>query len=193
MQHPIDTVLIIGRPGSGKGTQAKILSQKLGWTRLSTGDRIKQIRDGHEPFSPRVREMYDKGKLLPDWFADYLLERGLLELEPYVGTVLEGFGRTKSQAEHFCEIIAWLERHLAVFNLEVSEDEVVRRMKERAKTEHRPDSDSEGNIRERIRLFDEETAPAIEHFRNCGFVIDIDGELSPEEVALAIERELEKR
>lgn len=189
---PIDTVLIIGRPGSGKGTQAKILSQRLGWTRLSTGDRIKQIRDGHEPFSPRVREMYDKGTLLPDWFADYLLERGLLELQPQVGAVLEGFGRTESQAKHFCEIISWLGRHLMVVNLEVSEDEVVRRMMERAKVEHRPDSDSETNIRERLNNFTVQTGPAIEYFRSCGFVTDIDGNVSPEEVAAAIEAALDK-
>lgn len=190
--QPIDTILIIGRPGSGKGTQAKILAQRLGWTRLSSGDRIKQIRDGHEPFSPRVREMYDKGTLLPDWFADYLLESGLLELEPYVGVILEGFGRTESQAKHFCEIISWLGRHLAVINLEVSEEEVVRRMAERAKIEDRPDSNSEENVRMRITQFTEQTAPAIEYFRQCGFVTDINGEVSPEEVAASIESALKK-
>ncbi|HEY4489462.1 MAG TPA: nucleoside monophosphate kinase [Candidatus Paceibacterota bacterium] len=188
----IDTILIIGRPGSGKGTQAKIIAQRLGWTRLSTGDRIKQIRDGNEPFSPRVREMYDKGTLLPDWFADYLLEQALLDLEPYVGVVLEGFGRTESQAKHFCEIISWLERNLVVVNLQVSEGEVIRRMAERAKVEHRPDSDSETNVRERITQFDQQTAPAIEYFRKCGFVTDIDGEVSPEEVAASIEAALKK-
>lgn len=192
MQSHIDTVLIIGRPGSGKGTQAKILSKKLGWTRLSTGDRIKQIRDGHEPFSPRVREMYDKGTLLPDWFADYLLESALLDLESYVGVVLEGFGRTRSQAEHFCEIISWLGRHLMVVNLEVSEEEVVRRMLARAQVEHRPDSDTEVGIRERLAQFSNHTAPALEYFRAGGFVADIDGALTPDEVAAAIELVLKK-
>jgi adenylate kinase len=187
----IDTVLIIGRPGSGKGTQAKMLSKRLGWTRLSTGDRIKQIRDGHEPFSPRVKELYDKGAFLPDWFADYLLENGLLGLEPYVGVVLEGCGRTESQAEHFCEIISWLGRNLLVINLEVSDDEVVRRMTERAKVEHRPDSDPEA-LRQRLAIFDTQTAPALEYFRKCGFVTDIDGAVSPEEVALAIEKAMKK-
>src|SRR3989344_3485494 len=137
----IDTILIIGRPGSGKGTQAKIIAQRLGWTRLSTGDRIKQIRDGNEPFS---------------------------------------------------EIISWLERNLVVVNLQVSEGEVIRRMAERAKVEHRPDSDSETNVRERITQFDQQTAPAIEYFRKCGFVTDIDGEVSPEEVAASIEAALKK-
>lgn len=188
----IDTILLIGRPGSGKGTQAKLLAERLGWTRLSSGDRIKQIRDGNEPFSARVREMYDKGTLLPDWFADYLLENGLLGLEPYVGVVLEGFGRTESQAKHFCEIISWLGRNLMVINLEVSEEEVIRRMAERAKVEDRPDSNSEENVRMRLTQFTEQTAPAIEHFRKCGLVSDIDGEVSPGEVAALIEGALKK-
>lgn len=192
MELPTNTVLIIGRPGSGKGTQAKILSRKLGWNRLSTGDRIKQIRDGNEPFSPRVREMYDKGILLPDWFADYLLESALLNLEPHVGVVLEGFGRTRSQAEHFCEITSWLGRNLTVFNLEVSEEEVMRRMLERAKAEHRPDSSSEEGIRARLKQFDEQTKPALEYFREQGYVTEIDGEMTPDKVAEAIRAALQQ-
>lgn len=190
--NPIDTILIIGRPGSGKGTQAKVLSERLGWTRLSTGDRIKQIRDGHEPFSPRVREMYDKGTLLPDWFADYLLERALLDLAPHVGVVAEGFGRTEPQARHFCEIISWLGRHLRVVNLEVSEEVVIQRMIARAEVEHRPDSNTEVNIRERLSGYNVQTAHAIKYFRSLGYVTDINGEVSPEEVAIAVEAALKK-
>lgn len=192
MQNPIDTVLIIGRPGSGKGTQAKLLSEKLGWVRLSTGDRIKEIRDGFEPFSPRVREMYDKGTLLPDWFADYLLESSLLDLDSHVGVVAEGFGRTRSQAEHFVEIIEWLGRDLVVINLEVSEDEALRRMMSRAQTEDRPDSNAEDKIRDRFRAFDASTGPALEYFREKGLVVEVDGELTPEGVAEAIETAIKK-
>ncbi len=187
----MNTVLLIGRPGSGKGTQAKILSKELGWIRLSSGDLIKEIRDGSEPFSARVREMYDKGTLLPDWFADYLLEAGLLELDTHVGVICEGFGRTHSQAVHLSEIVAWLGRKLVVVNLEVSEAEVLRRMMERAKTEDRPDSNAVDKIQERLGKFTAETAPALEYFRELGLVIDIDGELSPEDVAKEISSKLD--
>lgn len=187
----MNTVLLIGRPGSGKGTQAKILSKELGWIRLSAGDLIKEIRDGSEPFSARVREMYDKGTLLPDWFADYLLEAGLLELDTHVGIICEGFGRTESQARHLSEIIEWLGRKLVVINLEVSEEEVTRRMMERAKTEDRPDSDVASKIEERLRKFEEETGPALAYFRELGLVLDIDGELTPEEVGKEISKRLD--
>jgi adenylate kinase len=192
MHNNIDTILMMGRPGSGKGTQAKLLAERLGWQHFSSGDRIKQIRDGNEPFSARVREMYDRGVLLPNWFADYLLEGTLLDLAPHIGVLLDGFGRTKDQAEHLCEITEWLGRRLVVLNLDVSEDEVVQRMLGRAKSEHRPDSDSEEKIRERLRNFDRETAPGLEYFRSKGLVKDIDGGQTPEEVAASIEQALEQ-
>lgn len=188
MEGKANTILLVGRPGSGKGTQARLLSEKLGWIRLSSGDRIRAIRDGDEPFSRRVREVYDRGTMLPDWFADYLLERGLLELDAYVGVVFEGFGRTKNQAEHLTEIIDWLGRNLIVFNLEVSEEEVRRRMLERAKTENRPDSDGDEKIDIRLEQYRACTLPAIEHFKRTVRVVDIDGQQSKEAIAEDIAR-----
>lgn len=182
-----NTILLMGRPGSGKGTQAKLLAERLGWVRLSSGDRIKMIRDGNEPFSDRVRTMYDKGTLLPDWFADYLLENGLLELDPHVGVICEGFGRTELQARHVDEIMAWLGRPLTVINLEVSPEESLKRMLLRAQVEDRPDSDDAAKIRERLAQYEKETAPALAFFRAEGKVTDVNGELSPEGVAEAIE------
>jgi adenylate kinase len=187
----VNTILLIGRPGSGKGTQATLLSERLAWIRLSSGDLIKQIRDGNEPFSPRVRAVYDKGTLLPDWFADYLLESGLLDLEGYVGVVTEGFGRTERQARHYADIIEWLGRNLTVINLEVSEEEAMRRMMSRGETQDRPDSNTEDKIRARLDQFSQETLPALEYFRSIGVVQDVDGEKTPAEIASAIEKLLD--
>jgi adenylate kinase len=183
MHKNTNTIVLIGRPGSGKGTQAKLISENLGWLRLSSGDRIKEIRDGGEPFTSRVREMYDKGTLLPDWFADYLLESSLLEIDSYVGIVLEGFGRTPYQAKHLLEIVSWLERNLIVFNLDVSEEVVTQRMLKRAETEDRPDSNGEEKILARLKQYDEHTAPALAYFREQGNVIDIRGDQSAEKIA----------
>lgn len=187
----VNTILLIGRPGSGKGTQAALLAERLAWIRLSSGDRIKQIRDGNEPFSERVRAVFDKGTLLPDWFADFLLENGLLELEPYVGVITEGFARTLQQAEHYTDIIDWLGRNLMVINLEVSEEEVRRRMIERSKTQDRPDSNSEEKIQMRLNQFTKDTMPALEYLRSKGLVQEINGEQTPAEIAEAIEKLLD--
>jgi len=187
----VNTILLIGRPGSGKGTQARLLSERLAWIRLSSGDRIKAIRDGNEPFSPRVRAEYDKGTLLPDWFADYLLESGMLDLDSYVGVVTEGFGRTERQAHHYADIIQWLGRTLMVINLEVSEEEALRRMQSRNETQDRPDSNTDEKMRGRLAQFSQETLPALEYFRTLGVVKDVDGEKTPAEIAEDIEKLLE--
>ncbi len=187
----VNTILLIGRPGSGKGTQAKLLSERLAWICLSSGDRIKQIRDGNEPFSARVRAVYDKGTLLPDWLADYLLESGLLDLEPYVGVITEGFARTKQQAEHFADIIEWIGRNLMVINLEVSEEEVTRRMISRSETQDRPDSNNEDKIKARLSQFSVDTLPALEYLRSLGVVKDVNGEQSPAQIAEDIEKLLD--
>lgn len=184
----VNTILLIGRPGSGKGTQATLLSERLAWIRLSSGDRIKQIRDGNEPFSDRVRAVYDKGTLLPDWLADYLLESGLLNLDPYVGVVTEGFARTLQQAEHYADIIEWLGRNLMVINLEVSEEEAMKRMLSRSKVQDRPDSNDEEKMRARLVQFTSDTLPAIEYLRSKGIVKDVNGEQTPAEIAESIEK-----
>ena len=190
MEH-VNTILLMGRPGSGKGTQAKLLAEQMEGSKIfSSGERFKEIRDGNEPYSARVREMYDQGILIPNWFADYLLESALLGNSTDMGIVLEGFGRTKDQAEHLLEIVEWLGRKIVVFNLEVSDDEVLRRMLKRAETEDRPDSSDEAKIRARLAQYDANTAPALEYFREKGVVIEIKGEQTPEEIARDIQQAL---
>ncbi len=181
-----NTVLLIGKPGSGKGTQAKMLAEKKGWKNFSSGERFKEIRDGNMPYSVRVKEAYDKGAFAPDWFADYLLEDALLNLGSESGVVLEGFGRTKEQAAHVMDLLSWLGRELIVLNLEVSDEEVVRRMLKRSETEHRPDSDGEEKIKARLAQYEANTAGALAYFRELGVVQEINGEQSPEEIAAEI-------
>lgn len=187
----VNTILLIGRPASGKGTQAALLSERLAWMRLSSGERIKQIRDGDEPFSERVRAVYDKGTLLPSWLADFILLRGLIDLEPYVGVVTEGFARTPDAARQYANIIDWLGRSLLVIHLAVSEEEALRRMHSRSAVQDRPDSDTEEKMRVRLAQYLEQTEPAIEHLRTLGVVADVDGEQTPEKIAEDIQKLIE--
>jgi adenylate kinase len=181
-----DTILLIGRPGSGKGTQAKLIAAKRGWTHFSTGDLFKALRDGEGALAERVRTVYDSGKLLPDWFATYLFEDVMFNLSPGTGVVAEGYPRSISQAEMFVDILSWLDRSLKVIYIDVSEQEALRRMMERAKTEHRPDSDAEEKIRVRFDEFTKNTEPLLAYFKEKGLLVDIEGEQTPEEVEAAI-------
>lgn len=185
-QSAAHTILLMGRPGSGKGTQAAMLAQKLGWTHFSTGDRFKVLRDEESALGRSVRDAYDAGKLLPDWFATYLFEDTVLSMDPGSSLVSEGYPRSVSQAETFDEILTWLNRPYKVFDLVVPDEVVTQRMLKRAETVHRPDSATAEQIEARLRTYEEHTAPVLDFFRKKDLLITIDGTQTPEEVEAAI-------
>ncbi len=171
-----NTILFIGRPGSGKGTQAEMLSKRLNWKIFSSGNQFREMRNGEGPLSDRVRESYDQGQLLPDWFADYLFTNGVLNLPPEEGVILEGFGRSRPQAELMYKILTWLGRRVVVVHLAVSEDETMRRQLDRAKNDPRPDSGTEEKVRARFAEYQANTEPALAFFKEQGILVDVDGE-----------------
>lgn len=173
----VKTVLLIGRPGCGKGTQAALLSEKTGWKTLSSGDKLREIRNTDTPIGKRVKEVYDAGKYLPDWFADYLFEKDVFELTQTQGIVLEGFGRTLTQAEHITDICQWLGRPFQVIHINVPEDIAISRMLERAKTEQRPDSDTLEKIKIRLQKYDDNTRASVEFYEKNGIMKEVDGSL----------------
>lgn len=181
----VSTVLLTGRPGSGKGTQAKRLAEEFGWLHFSTGDKFKALREDQSALGASVREAYDAGKLLPDWFATYLFEEAILNLGEK-GIVLDGYPRSRAQAEIFDEITSWLDRKYVVIDLMVPAKEVTDRMLLRAETEHRPDSGTREQIEARLATYDAHTAPVLDFFREKGMLKEIDGTGTPDEVAALI-------
>lgn len=187
MEQPATrTVILTGRPGSGKGTQAKLLAQKFGWTHFSTGELFKQLREGEGELAKRVRESFDAGRLLPDWFASYLFEHEVLTLSPEAGIVCDGYPRSRAQAEIFDSVMSWLGRPYVAIDLAVSDEEVTKRMLSRAEVEHRPDSSSVEQIQARLKVYDEHTAPVLSYLEEKGLLRAIDGSQTPEEVEAAI-------
>jgi adenylate kinase len=169
------TVFLFGRPGSGKGTQAKLLAEKAGWSVFSTGDKFKEMRDASGAIADRVREAYDAGKLIPDWFASYLFEETVLNLGPGSGVVCEGFPRSLPQAQLAHDVLSWLSRSYVVMHLAVPEEDALARMLERAKVEHRPDSDDEAKIRARFDTYRTQTEPVLAFFKEKGMLVEVDG------------------
>lgn len=187
MQQPsILTVILTGRPGSGKGTQAKRLAERFGWTHFSTGDRFKALRDGEGPVAASIREAYDAGRLIPDWFANYLFEGEVLNLPSDAGIVCDGYPRSRAQAEIFDNVMTWLDRPYLALDLAVSDEMVTERMLLRAETEHRPDSATREQIQARLSTYEEHTAPVLDFFREKGTLTVLDGAVTPEEVEAAI-------
>ncbi|MEJ0053855.1 MAG: nucleoside monophosphate kinase [bacterium] len=187
----LGAVLFVGRPGSGKGTQAHMLAARLGWPLFSSGNHFKDLILKATPLGERIRDDYNRGKLSPDWIADYFFEEAILSLLPGQGLVSEGFPRSLPQAELADEVLAWLGRPYKVIHLAVSEDSALTRQLGRAKTEHRPDSDADEKIRGRFDVYRTHTEPVLDFFRTRGALIDIDGEKAPEQIASDIARALE--
>lgn len=184
------TLVLTGRPGSGKGTQAKLLASAHGWVHFSTGERFRALREGEGRIAALVREAYDSGKLIPDWFADYLFEEAALSLEEGQGIVLDGYPRTRAQAERFASVMQWLGRSYKALDLAVSEEEAMARMRARARIEHRPDSGTDEQVRARLATYDEHTAPVLAYFKEQGTLTVLDGMQTPEEVEAAIAAQL---
>ena len=182
----VRTILFIGRPGSGKETQARLLAEKTGYHLFSTGERFRELREHRDSLGERIKQVYDTGKLMPTWFASYLFEDALLHTSHGTGLIFEGTGRWREEAELFDEVANWLGRQYKVILLNVSEEEAMRRQLSRAEGTDRPDSNSEEKVRVRFKEFAAHTQQAIDFFQEKGVLITIDGEKSMEDIAADI-------
>ena len=116
----------------------------------------------------------------------------MLKLGHEHGIVCEGYPRSLAQAEVFDDIMTWLARPYSVIHLLVSEEETMRRMLERAKTENRPDSNSKEAIQARFATYEATTAPVLDFFREKGKLVEIDGAQSVEDVEKSVRAALGK-
>ena len=176
LKGPARTIIFVGRPGSGKETQAKLLAEKTGFHVLSTGEKFRELRQHRDALGERIQAEYDAGRLIPDWFADHLTVDALINLAPQAGIIFEGSGRTLQQAQLFHDVTDWLNRPYRVINLIITDDEARRRQLLRSQMGSRPDSDSDEKIKVRLETYQKLTVPAIEFFRATGTMIDIEGE-----------------
>ena len=176
-------LLLIGPPGSGKGTQGQKLSDRFGLTHIAAGDLLRAEVEAETPIGKAVAEYIDRGDLVPDDLIIDLLMPAVIRAVADNGYVLDGFPRSVGQA-----LVA---RSMAeeagatpdaVIYLEASREELVRRIIERAKTEGRSD-DTEEVVTNRLQVFDEATRPLIDYYRSRGLLYVVDADLSEERVA----------
>jgi adenylate kinase len=175
----IKTFIFMGRPGSGKGTQAKLLAEKTGYRVLASGRMFREFARDDTPVSRRVKRVLDSGGILPDWIATYLFHREIFEYPEEDGLIIDGFPRRKEEAEKLADTLEWFERPFRVFTLLTKDDTSVTRIEKRFGIEHRED---DKNPEVRMREYEENTKPAIEFLEGKGLVIPIDGEQAVEEV-----------
>ena len=176
----VHTVFFIGKPGCGKGTQAKLLSQETGWTIISAGQQFRDIAALDTRVGRKIRSEIEAGLLAPHWFAMYLFQKALFALPDGASVIFDGFNRKLPEAELILESLSWLARPFSIFNIRISDEEVHRRLTGRRKTEGRQD---DAVVGERLKEYYAHTEAAVETFRRAGVLIDIQGEQPPEQVA----------
>ena len=169
-------LILFGPPGSGKGTQAKKLEEKFNLIHISTGDLFRFEIGNKTPLGLKAKEYMDKGQLVPDEVTIGMLQNKVDKHPDAVGFIFDGFPRTVPQAESLDAFLAEKDATIAgLLMLDVDDDEVVARILNRGKDSGRSDDNDESIIRDRIKVFNEQTAPIFEHYEMFGKSNKIDG------------------
>lgn len=168
--------VLLGPPGAGKGTQAAILSEKLGVPHISTGDLFRANIGQGTPLGVEAKSYIDAGKLVPTDVTVRMVEDRLNQDDAANGFLLDGFPRTVEQADILAELLEKKGQKLdGVINFEVSEDVVVERMLARGRAD-----DNEETIRTRLGVYRDETFPLIQHYGDD--IINVKAEGTVEEI-----------
>lgn len=179
-------VLLIGPPGSGKGTQGARLALRLGMRHIATGDLLRtEIADGSD-LGRQVTGYLERGELVPDELIIDLVLPLVLDAAAAEGYLLDGFPRSVEQAERVRALVTQLGAHAdAAIYLDVPRELLVQRMLDRAATEGRVD-DTAQVIDNRLQVFEDDTRPLVDYYRQRGLLHVVDATLDPDSVTAQI-------
>ena len=168
-------LLLIGPPGAGKGTQASKLSEVFGIPAISTGDIFRENVKNQTPLGIEAKSYMDSGEYVPDELTNKLVRDRLQNPDCVNGFLLDGYPRTADQVQELDSILTETNSKLdAVVQLTADTDEVVRRLAKRAIDQGRSD-DTEDVLRNRLHVYEEQTAPLISVYESRGLLVKVDG------------------
>ncbi|HEX6517122.1 MAG TPA: adenylate kinase [Nocardioidaceae bacterium] len=168
-------VVLMGPPGAGKGTQAKIVAGRLGVPAVSTGDIFRANVAEGTPLGIEAKRYMDAGDYVPDEVTNAMVRDRIAQQDAREGFLLDGYPRTLAQVEELDGMLAEAgDRVDAVVVLTVDQDELVKRLTNRAEIEGRSD-DTEDVVRRRQEVYREQTAPLLEVYARRGILVEVDG------------------
>lgn len=180
-------LVLIGAPGSGKGTQAERLKRALGVPHVSTGEMLRSAVKAGTPLGVKARAVMDAGHLVSDDIVLGILEERLARPDTDAGFILDGYPRNLVQVEALDALLERIGKPLdVVVKLEVPSEEIVGRTEIRFQAEGRVDDDP-GTVRKRLAIYAEQTAPVAEWYERHGMLRIVDGVGGVEEVSARIQ------
>jgi len=175
-------IILVGPPGAGKGTQAKLLQERFDLPQVSTGDLFRYNLQNETDLGKLARTYMDRGELVPDEVTVAMVKLRLSQDDCAGGAILDGFPRTLAQAEALDELLADLGGKIDVVpSIEVPQDVLVERLLKRAILEGRAD-DNEETIRTRMQVYEDQTKPLLDYYGEKGLVVPVDGQQAIDEV-----------
>lgn len=187
-------IILFGPPGSGKGTQSEKLIAKYGLKHLSTGDLLRSEIAQQTPLGMEAKNIMDKGHLVPDEVVIGMISSALEANPEASGFLFDGFPRTDNQAEALDKLLDLKKTSIAVMlAMNVSEEELVKRLVKRGETSGRPDDSNEGVIRARIAEYNSKTAAVANYYKTFDKVVNVKGEGGVEEIFTGLCNEIDAR
>ncbi len=169
-------IVLFGKPGAGKGTQAEFLKEKYNLVHLSTGDIFRFNIKNDTELGKLAKTFMDKGDLVPDKLTINMLQSEVDKNPNAAGFLFDGFPRTIAQAEALDSFLENKGQNItATVALEADDNILVARLLERGKTSGRPDDQDEEKIRNRYEEYNQKTAPLMNYYKNQGKFFAVDG------------------
>lgn len=179
-------LVLLGAPGSGKGTQAARLKQYLDVPHISTGELLRAAVAAGTPLGVQAKAVMEAGNLVSDDIVLGMLEERLLQPDTARGFILDGYPRNLAQANALGDLLGKLHQPIDIaVQLDVDTELLVERLAGRAKAEGRAD-DSPDAVRKRLSVYQSQTAPVVDFYRNLGKLAHLDGVGTLDEVFIRI-------
>ncbi len=180
-------IVIFGKPGSGKGTQAKFLKEKYSLYHISTGDLFRKNIRNQTKLGIEAKSFLDNGDLVPDFVTIKMLENEVLLNNQVKGYIFDGFPRTLHQAESLDTFLSSINLKInATIALDVNENELITRLIDRGKTTNRSDDQDIEKIKNRFNEYNTKTSILVNFYNKQGIYFSVDGKGSVNDITLRL-------